>query len=183
MESDPQTFLKSMIIATKKLQEREQAKENLEVQLKTVKSLKPRKDVQKELLELERRMYDLIAKEKEFKFGFEHSETVKKLKNRISELEKQHINNVSKIGYLKENISTFESSEQRAVSKIAQRERLIEDEVKITHEEIASFDGKLQKLETLLKKVKKKGTKKDIDKIKTRIASSKRKLTRLKKNL
>ncbi|RMF55170.1 hypothetical protein D6745_02955 [Candidatus Woesearchaeota archaeon] len=184
MESaDPKIFFKSILLATKKLQERDQARENLETQLKTVKSLKLKKDAQKQLLELERRMYELIAKEKEFKFGFEHSETIKKLKERVSELEKQHIENVNKIKYLKEKLNEFESSEKRTVRKIAQRERLIESEVKISHEEITAIEGKLKKLEAMLKKAEKKGSKKDIEALKKRIAYSKRKLTRLKKKL
>lgn len=153
--------------STKKMQDRENARKKLEVQLKQLKKISTN-TLQKHLTELEKRISETVRIENKILSAqstedqFHHE-----LKNKINILEKK----------LGRYVETKEVREKR----IKELEDKIGDKQKKKHETILDIKESLHKMEKIYEDAKKAKiySKKDMDRIRNRIGSLKAKLKSL----
>ncbi len=156
-----------LIRATKSYNERETAREKLQLQIKKLKNLST-KSLRTHIDELQKRIDESITKEKRISSYQQREEIV-------------HQKLQEKIRILEEKLGRYLDTRESRIKRIRELEDKIKNGVATKNEKVAIIEQKIQKLETLYRNARKdkKSSKKRLEEIRNRITSMKKQLKSL----
>ena len=172
-KSQINNFFRHLVLASDKLKEREEAHKAMHEQIKKVQQLasdKKIRELEKELRILEKKVMDVIEREKKFYYSAVKKPSLSKLKKRILELELEHDNYEKQIKFMELSLGMIKGVKFKKSAK----NKLTDKDLKL----LVSGLKKLERRYNLLKKSKKSS--KELINIKKRIIASKALLKKLK---